>query len=180
MGRRPGAPILWLRALLATLEGKTRTRGEPMSDDEPASGAIVVHLFGPPPAVDGAPAKAPRTGFCYPHRPLVDDAARTVSCTLCKAPLDPIDVLLQVARRYDDWVRIAEETRTMRRDLEALRAEEKRVKARTRLHARKDAVEAVAAERERLAEIASRTDDIRRAAKRIDQLMGRREREASR
>lgn len=146
-------------------------------DDETGAGAggIIVHLFGPPPAVDGAPAKAPRAAACYPHRPLVDDAARSVSCSMCKAPLDPIDVLLQVARRHDDWVRLGEETRTMRRDLESLRAEEKRVKARTRRHTRKDAVEAVAAERERLAEIASRTDDIRKAAKRIDQLMGRRE-----
>lgn len=137
----------------------------------------VVHLFGPPPAVEGAPEVAPRKGYCYPHRPILDEEMRAVSCGKCKAPLDLFDVLLLVSRRYDEWVRLAEETRTMRAEIEALRAEEKRVKARTKSHGRKEAAEAVAAERDKQTrarhEVLTRTNDIRRSLKRIEQLMGK-------
>jgi hypothetical protein len=158
--------------------------GEAVSDDEP--GGTIIHMFGPPPAVEGAPVTAERKGFCYPHWPVINEELRTVSCRKCKAPLDPIAVLLEVSRKHNDWVRLGEETRTMRKDIEALKAEEKRVKARTQSHGRKDAAEAVAAERAKLAaryaEIACRTDDARRALKRIDQLIARdlRERRAVR
>lgn len=157
-----------------------------MSDDDDESRpGIVLHLFGPPPAVDGAPSVARdgslcpkgRNGVWTHHAPLVDKVARTVSCANCERQLDPIDVLLEVARRHEDWTRLARESRTMRADLAAMQSEEKRVKARTKSAARKDAAAAAAAERAKLerelAEIACRTDDVRRAITRIDQLIKR-------
>lgn len=141
-----------------------------MSDD----GAIVIHLFGPPPAIEGAPEVVERTGFCYPHAPVLDKNARTVTCKRCKLRLDPFDVLLLVARDHDEWVRLKKESSAMRQELDAMKKEERRVKARTKSHRNKDAVEAVKAERlkdyKRRLEIRSRTDDVRRALKRIDQL----------
>lgn len=140
---------------------------------------VIIHLFGTPPAVEGAPEVEWRGTGCYPHAPLVDRALRSVSCRRCKANLDPIEVLLEVAHRHEEWNRLTSEVRTMRATVEALKAEEQRVKARTKSHARKDADEAVAAERAKLerqrAEIACRVDDARRALDRIDQLIGRRQ-----
>ena len=142
-----------------------------MSDDE--GGGLIIHLFGPPPAIEGAPEKAVRA-FCYPHRPLLDETSRTVECSRCKQKLDPFDVLLIVARDHASWVSLKKETAAMRAQLLAMQNEEKRVKARTKSHRNKDAVAAVQAERrkdyKRRLEIRSRTDDIRRALKRIDQL----------
>jgi hypothetical protein len=156
-------------------------------DDEKPAAGMIIHLFGAPPAVDGAPTvnRERRSDICRrdegsfaPHAPLVDSHTRLVTCSRCKAPLDAFDVLLEVARRHEEWNRLSSESRTMRKEIEAMKAEEKRVKARTKSHARKDAASAVAAEREKLAEqhaeIACRTDDARRALKRIDQLIGRR------
>jgi hypothetical protein len=137
----------------------------------------VVHLFGPPPAVEGAPTSVRDRPFCW-HSPAVDRGARTVFCKRCKAPLDPIVVLADVADKHAEWQRLHDEVSAMRSELAGLRDEEKRVKARTKSHARKDAAAAAAAEREKLAsahaEIATRTDDIRRAVARIDALLGRR------
>ncbi len=152
-----------------------------MSDDEKPPGAIVVHLFGRPPAVEGAPALVERYGGCYnDHSPLLDATNRAVTCGRCKATLDPFDVLAKVAIRHEQWSRLTRQISAMRDEIEALKAEEQRVKARTKSHARKDATEAVAAERDKLAkqraEIACRVDDARRALKRIDQLIARRDR----
>jgi hypothetical protein len=137
----------------------------------------VIHLFGEPPAVDGAPTIGERDYSCWPHQPVVDEQARAVSCARCKAALDPITVLMDVARRHQAYQSLVAEVRTMRANLEALKAEEGRVKARTRSAARKDATAAVAAERERqasaTAEVQRRTDDIRHHLDRIDQLMGK-------
>lgn len=147
-----------------------------MSDETPPPGTLI-HLFGPPPAVDGAPLVAQNGPFCFPHAPNVDNVSRSVSCRRCKATLDPFDVLLEVARRHEQWTRLIEETSTMRKQLAAMQAEEKLVKARTRSASRKDASEAVAAERAKQerarAELACRVDDIVRAARRIDQIIGR-------
>jgi hypothetical protein len=130
----------------------------------------VIHLFGPPAAVDGAPAKAPRKGFCYPHHPILDEELRAVTCARCTAPLDPFDVLLLVARRHEEWKRVHEETATMRKQLAALQDEEKRVKARTKSHSRKDAAVAVEEEREREGLRRQQTAD---AAKEITRLSER-------
>jgi hypothetical protein len=137
----------------------------------------VIHLFGEPPAVEGAPTVGDRDYKCHPHRPVVDPESRSVSCARCKRQLDPIDVLYDVARRHEQWQALGDELRTMRAAIAALQREEKRVRARTKSHDRKDANVAVANERQRQAriwvEVQSRTDDIRRHLKRIDQLMGK-------
>lgn len=147
-----------------------------MSDDETLPGAIVIHLFGPPPAIDGAPTVEYRGGVCYPHAPLVSMTARTVTCKRCKEQLDPIDVLRQVARDHALWVRLHEETRTMRKEIEALKEEEKRVKARTKSASRKDAETAVQAERERSLEsrrrIAYNADEAIRLMQAIRRAVG--------
>jgi hypothetical protein len=144
-------------------------------DDEP--GALVIHLFGPPPAVEGAP-EAPWSGKgCYPHWPIVDRALRAVTCKRCDANLDPVEVLLDVASKHAEWQRLIGETSTMRAQLATLQKDEKLTRERTKSLARKDAAEAVAAERAKLErqrfEVMTRTDDIRRALQRIDQLMGK-------
>lgn len=140
----------------------------------------IIHLFGEPPAVEGAPEASSRYGDfqCYPHWPLVDRTSRTVNCKRCKKQLDPIDVLLDVASRAEQWQRAIAETTALRNEVVALKEEEKRVKARTKSHSRKDAEAAVAAERaleqDRRIEVLVRTDEARRALRRVDQLMGKR------
>lgn len=139
---------------------------------------VLIHLFGEPPVIDGAPEEAPRKGFCWPHAPSVDKVSRLVTCKRCKSQLDPVDVLLQVADHYDDYVRLGKETSTMRTQLVELRAEEKRIKARMQSHSRKDADVAVSAERERwlesLRRIGGHTDEIARAARLIAKVIGKR------
>lgn len=142
-----------------------------MTDPE-APGAVIVHLFGPPPAVEGAPEKKVRPGqFCWPHWPLIDKVSRLVTCKRCKSPLDPVDVLLEVAERHDEYVRMMDQTRTLRRELEQLHAEEKKVKARTRSHSRKDALAAVAAEREKMSEQLGRAVFHAREVARLGRLL---------
>jgi hypothetical protein len=154
-------------------------------DEQPSPGGMVIHLFGPPPAVEGAPRiDRDSSGLCagadrvwHPHSPVVDKVARTVSCGVCKRALDPIDVLLEVAGRHEQWKRLTEEVRTMRGQLATLRDEETRTRARTKAHSRKDAVEAVEAERARHDRgrqiIAFTTDEVRRALDKIDRQIGR-------
>jgi hypothetical protein len=148
-----------------------------MSDDDEKPGAKVVHLFGPPPAVEGAPIIGERYGRCYRHSPELDADTRAVTCGRCKASLDPFDTLMLVAQRHEEWARLSDESRTMRKELEALKAEEQRVRQRTQSHARKDAAEAVAAERAKTErqrfEIGQSVDDARRALDRIDRRIGR-------
>jgi len=137
---------------------------------------IIVHLFGEPPAVEGAPEQARKDWRCWPHSPIVDETSRTVTCKRCKTLLDPIDVLLQVASEHARWVQLGEEQRLLAQQVGQLKEEEKRVRARTKSHSRKDADEAVAAERARHEEqrlhVLTRTDEIRRCLARIDHLMG--------
>lgn len=144
--------------------------------DTPPTG-LLFHLFGPPPAVDEAPSVGERNWTCYPHAPTVDEVSRTVTCKRCKQQLDPIDVLIMVSRQHEQWTRLLEETSAMRKALEALKAEEKRVKQRTKSHGRKDAAEAVAAERAKLEQqrfdIARRLDEARGSLDGIDRLIGR-------
>jgi ElaB/YqjD/DUF883 family membrane-anchored ribosome-binding protein len=156
-----------------------------MSGDDEKPGGLtfdvqlgtVVHLFGPPPAADGVPVVQPRDWRCFKHSAVLDRTARTVTCSACNKSLDAFDLLADVADDFQRWTRLHAECRAMRTEIESLKAEEKRVKARTASHARKDAAAAVDAERERLSrnhfEIACRTDDARRALARIDQLIGR-------
>jgi hypothetical protein len=135
----------------------------------------IVHLFGPPPAVEGAPEKGPSDYTCYPHSPFIDRTSRVVRCKRCKTQLDPVDVLLQVADQHQDYVRMLEDTRTLRRDLEQMRIEEKKLKQRMQSHSRKDVGVAVAAEREKLlkqySEVVTRAREIAHAGKRIEELI---------
>lgn len=144
-------------------------------EEREAPGATIVHLFGPPPAVEGAPSEAPRKGFCWPHSPIIDKVSRLVTCKRCKSQLDPVDVLLQVADQHEDYVRMLEQTKTMRADLDQLRAEEKKIKARMKSHSRKDAEAAVAAERQKMVEqfreALSHARDVMRSGKRIQELL---------
>ena len=96
----------------------------------------------------------PRRQRCRHHAYEIDALARLVRCQSCGAELDAFKVLNEYAtgeRTFRDYRRM---TRLQSSRLEDLRAEEKRVKARTRNASRKDAGDAVAAERKRLAELA--------------------------
>lgn len=111
---------------------------------------------------------------CWSHAPVVDTNARTVRCNKCGADLDPIDVLAKVAHANANRDYVHAEVVALRKELESLKAEEKRVKARTRSHRNKDARAAVADEKRkqllRCRELVDKTNDVRRALERIDQL----------
>jgi len=76
--------------------------------------------------------------YCQHAQSEVDDVARRVTCKACGAELDPITVLMKLARRGDalHWTR-EEEKRIKERILE-LQAEEKRIKDRIRNAKKKD------------------------------------------
>src|SRR5262245_54069402 len=74
---------------------------------------------------------------------------RRLSCQLCDADLDPIQVLLQYARREREWKFTRGRLRDQGRKLAHLVKLEKLTKARVRAMSRKDAQAAVDAERER-------------------------------
>ena len=87
--------------------------------------------------------------WCGHRRYLVDGEAWVVMCQACGEELDPIQILLDYARaerRHHDW---SKETSNLLRRVTELKAEEVRVKARTKNAARKDANVAVAEERAR-------------------------------
>lgn len=76
--------------------------------------------------------RTPHPDFCY-HRPVeVDENKRVVTCKLCGAVLDPIEVLLRLARGEERMLATTEKLRAMRAQIEVLKAEEVRVKARLR------------------------------------------------
>jgi hypothetical protein len=84
---------------------------------------------------------------CRHAETLLCESSRRVSCKACGALLDAFDVLMGYARRERTWRYWDAETRQARLDLEALKSEERCVKARTANALRKDADHAVAEER---------------------------------
>lgn len=114
---------------------------------------------------------------CRHMATVVDEVARTVGCATCGAPLDPIQVLLEYARKERHWRGWDAELNRTQLRIEELKAEERRVKARTKNATRKEADAAVAeervrSERERMvaAELAR---DAGALCRRIDGLMRR-------
>lgn len=99
---------------------------------------------------------------CKHGATLLCESSRRVSCKECGALLDAFDVLMAYARRERTWRYWDAETRQARLDLEALKSEERCVKARVANALRKDADHAVAEER-RKSEATRRA--IARAAK---------------
>lgn len=80
---------------------------------------------------------------------VVDEVQRTVACATCEAPLDPIQVLLEYARKERHWRQWDAEVSRCHDQLAELKAEERKVKARTKNATRKEADSAVAEERVR-------------------------------
>lgn len=86
---------------------------------------------------------------CKHEQTLVDEVERTVECGTCGAPLNAFMVLLEYARKERHWRHWQAEVSRCHNELAKLKEEERKVKARTRSASRKDAGEAVAAERAR-------------------------------
>ncbi|HEU4582673.1 MAG TPA: hypothetical protein VFS67_30660 [Polyangiaceae bacterium] len=119
-----------------------------------------------------------RDNFCFHRQYLLDEDKRTVSCGTCGAPLDAFQVLHDYARRERHWRYLDREAREAEARLKELKAEERRVKARTASASRKDSAAAVAAERaqserERIA-ISEDTRDIVELCRRIERRLQRR------
>lgn len=85
--------------------------------------------------------------FCVHSAYIVQQEQRIVTCKACRANLDPFDILLRRALRQSVSENVDDEIKKKRQRLQALDAEERRVKARVRTAKRKDAEAAVAAER---------------------------------
>ncbi|MEY4548965.1 MAG: hypothetical protein RL685_5160 [Pseudomonadota bacterium] len=115
---------------------------------------------------------------CRHDQTEVDGEDRSVSCRSCGATLDAFDVLLQYARRERNWHYWDQETRELEAKVQALKEEERKVKARTKSASRKDAATAVAAERERTErerfEIITAARDVVELGRRIERLTQRR------
>lgn len=87
--------------------------------------------------------------FCSHARMELDTKARSVACGTCGQQLDAFQILLDYAVRERNWRHYDVELRELSKKLEELKAEEQRVKARTKTADRKEAAAAVAAERQR-------------------------------
>lgn len=115
--------------------------------------------------------------YCSHRQYEIDEGTKTVVCGKCGAPLDAFQLLLDYATRERSWRYYDSEIRCAKQQLAELKAEERKVKARTKNATRKEAVAAVAeervrSERERMV-IAELARDIVAAAKRIDGLTTR-------
>ena len=112
--------------------------------------------------------KTPRR-YCQHRLWIVDPDTRTVACGAeeCGVALDPFDLLMEYAnreRRFVDWEGRARE---IGKQVDALKAEEKKIKSRTKAASRKDANAAVNDERRKEA---ARRDYIRGFASEIARL----------
>jgi hypothetical protein len=136
------------------------------------------------PVVQLVPGRAPQNkvaghgyAFCRHPRTLIDADTREVSCRDCTKTLDAVDVLLEYAHRERTWHHWDQDTRLAQKRLAELQAEERKVKARTKSAARKDADVAVAAERKRTEtmryEIWRSVRDIQASCARIERLVRR-------
>lgn len=114
---------------------------------------------------------------CRHKQTIVDETGRTVECGTCGAPLDAFQVLLEYARKERHWRHWEAEVNRCHNELEKLKQEERRVKARTKNAARKDAAAAVAEERVRgeraRIEIIEKARDARRLLERVEFLAAR-------
>lgn len=143
---------------------------------EPPMAQVIRHDFGGLAAIKKKGPDAPYLQ-CRHMSTVVDEVARTVGCATCGAPLDPIQVLLEYARKERHWRGWDAELHRTQRRIEELKAEERKVKARTKNATRKEADAAVAAERvrserERLV-ISELARDAGALCKRIDGLTRR-------
>jgi hypothetical protein len=114
--------------------------------DPPEGGLVINLLTGKPLSEDPDPAREHHAG-CYHarHGWSINTRARTLKCQRCLADIDPFEALDAIAREFDT-VRIArKEHARLSAVIKGLRAEEARVKARTRSASRKDADVAVKA-----------------------------------
>lgn len=87
--------------------------------------------------------------YCFHRQYQLDEGSRTVACGRCGTPLDAFQVLLDYAHGERHWRYVDGEARDAAKRLEELKAEERRVKARTKNASKKEADAAVAAERVR-------------------------------
>jgi len=109
---------------------------------------------------------------------VVCEVNRTVGCSTCGAPLDPIKVLLEYARHERHWRHWVHEVDVAKARLKEIHAEERKAKARLRHALRKDAAVAVAEERVRTErmrmDIIELARDLGQASRRLEQLAQRR------
>lgn len=116
-----------------------------------------------------------RQKWCSHRRFALDAEAREVRCQGCGKLLDPFEILFEYAteeRSFENW---RQSVIDQGKKLAELRAEEKRIKARTKNASRKDAKAAVEAERRKwivaLERALSRVRGIEEAAKTLRRLL---------
>ena len=110
-----------------------------MSTEQDEEGGIVIE-FNPrtaePVITNGNhPARKP---WCGHYHASVDRSARKVWCRDCGIDLDPIDTLVQVARKGDMYLRMRDETRALTAKLEELQRQVKNAKAQRKRATRSD------------------------------------------
>lgn len=87
--------------------------------------------------------------ICRHRQKELDTESRTVSCVYCKKQLDAFDALVEIMRDERNALFAHQRYEEERKRVQELRNEEKKIKARIRNAKRKDADEALKAERER-------------------------------
>jgi hypothetical protein len=111
-------------------------------------------------------------GACRHGAYQLNKEQHVVNCGVCGALLDPFTILMEYATRERNWRFYDAELRRARKAMLEIAIEEKRIKARTRGAARKDADAAVALERKRDEEtrrrVAGNARQIRELAERIE------------
>lgn len=126
--------------------------------------------------VFGSQTSVKYSGFCRHAQTEVDEGVRAVTCKSCGAVLDPFDVLLAYARRERSWHYWDAETRVAQKRVGELKAEERKIKARTKAASRKDAALAVEDERRkgglRRCQTAEAAKEIARLTAKILRLSG--------
>lgn len=142
-----------------------------MTPTDPPVAQVIRHDFGGLAAIKERGATT-SYGHCRHMATVVDEVARTVGCATCGAMLDPIGVLLEYARKERHWRGWDAELNRTQQRIDALKEEERKVKARTKSASRKEAAAAVAAERERTEreriEITELARDVAGIARRIE------------
>lgn len=126
--------------------------------------------------IEATPRHESPAAYCRHQRLRVDARARTLKCSDCECDVDPFQALENFVLRERQLAQLSKEITEARQRLQALEAEEKRVKARTRQHSRKDAEAAVEAEREkhrqRFEHLTCKLDSIRGLVDEVDRALG--------